>query len=438
MKARVFEIIHVIGLAVLLAASTVSASSGFEPDTLWISSQSGGIFKVTLVRDAAGLPQTATASLFAQTPPGLSPGLAFFDGALYYASAEEGLIYRFQSDGTRTPHATGFGAYYHGITSILFDREGGLLVTETTLDDSGTVWEIPTGGGSAPFDVFLSSSDIGGPISLSRNWQTGELFVSDWHHGGIGGVIGRDLSGVVRTVAHGFWSPMDAQPDCEGTLYVGESSGRVLTVDSAGVVSECLWVQLAQGIAVDTYGYMYVVSLNGDLVWFDSSCRPTGGHLLLNLGTNLNRIVWYGGGTGPNTGVPLCAQTLSCTGFQPPMASGPVTVRGNRALPLKAQLFNADGAQMTDLELTAPPVLQVMFESAAGGTPVDVTGDALPAGHGTDGNEFEYNLPDQLWQYNLKTKDYTAAGTYTITMVSGDDSEYIIDPTCEATFERQE
>ena len=56
----------------------------------------------------------------------------------------------------------------------------------------------------------------------------------------------------------------------------------------------------------------------------------------------------------------------------------------------------------------------------------------------TEGNEFEYNLVDQVWQYNLKTKDYTAAGTYTITIVSGDDSEYIIDPTCEALFEREE
>ena len=62
-----------------------------------------------------------------------------------------------------------------------------------------------------------------------------------------------------------------------------------------------------------------------------------------------------------------------------------------------------------------------MFESAGGGAAVDVTDDALPAGFGTDGNEFEYNLGVQVWQYNLKTKDYTAAGTYTITIVSGDD-----------------
>ena len=159
-----------------------------------------------------------------------------------------------------------------------------------------------------------------------------------------------------------------------------------------------------QGLAVDSAGYLFAADAYNDLIQvFAPPILP-----------------------------------LSCTGFQPPMASGPVTARGPRALPLKAQLFDAEGYEMTDLELTAPPVLQVIFTPAEGGGAIDVTDDALPVGFGTEGNQFEYNLADQVWQYNLKTKDYTAAGTYTITMVSGDDSEYLIDPTCEATFERQE
>ena len=88
------------------------------------------------------------------------------------------------------------------------------------------------------------------------------------------------------------------------------------------------------------------------------------------------------------------------------------------------------------MAITAPPVLQVTYQSATEDDPTDVSNEAFPAGWGTDGNEFEYNLADQIWQYNLKTKNYSAAGTYTITMVSGDDSEYIIDPTCTATFLR--
>jgi len=129
---------------------------------------------------------------------------------------------------------------------------------------------------------------------------------------------------------------------------------------------------------------------------------------------------------------------LSCAGFEPPMASGPVTARGNRALPLKAQLFDVGGFEITDLDLSTPPVLQVTYRASESAEPMDVTGVALPAGFGTDGNEFEYNLADQVWQYNLKTKNYSAGGTYTITIVSGDDAEYAIDPTCTAVFLRSD
>jgi hypothetical protein len=35
---------------------------------------------------------------------------------------------------------------------------------------------------------------------------------------------------------------------------------------------------------------------------------------------------------------------------------------------------------------------------------------------------------------NLKTGSYTAPGAYTISMISGDGTEYRIDPTCKAQF----
>jgi hypothetical protein len=96
----------------------------------------------------------------------------------------------------------------------------------------------------------------------------------------------------------------------------------------------------------------------------------------------------------------------------------------------KAQLL--DGiTPINDLDITAPPVIQVMF--VAGMAPaIDVTDDALSAGAGTEGNQFEFL--DSKWQFNLKTKNYTGAGTYTTTMESGDEAEYLIEPTCEATF----
>jgi len=123
--------------------------------------------------------------------------------------------------------------------------------------------------------------------------------------------------------------------------------------------------------------------------------------------------------------------TYSCVGFDPPLDNGAVTVKKNRVLPLKAALVDENGAPVTNADVSAPPVIQVFFDSGTA-LAVDVTDQALSAGQGTDGNQFEFS--DGKWRFNLQTKKYTAAGTYTITMVSGDDSEYTIDPTCIAEF----
>lgn len=128
---------------------------------------------------------------------------------------------------------------------------------------------------------------------------------------------------------------------------------------------------------------------------------------------------------------PVPTTTYSCIGFDPPMDNGAVTVKKNRVLPLKAALVDENGAPIANADVSALPVIQVFFDSGIGPA-VDVTNEALSAGQGTDGNQFEFS--DGKWRFNLQTKKYTAAGTYTITMVSGDDSEYTIDPTCIAEF----
>ncbi len=135
------------------------------------------------------------------------------------------------------------------------------------------------------------------------------------------------------------------------------------------------------------------------------------------------------GGAGAFCGPPPLA--CSCVGFDAPLDGGPVKVKKNRVLPFKAQLI-CEGNPVTDADIAAPPVIQVSFDSGGGGEAVDVTGDALPAGQGTDGNQFSFS--GSKWQFNLKTKNYSSSGTYTVTMVSGDASEYTIDPTCAGVF----
>jgi hypothetical protein len=123
---------------------------------------------------------------------------------------------------------------------------------------------------------------------------------------------------------------------------------------------------------------------------------------------------------------------ISCVGFEPPCDDGTVRVNKNRALPLKAELFDADGNPITDAFIgDASPLIKV---ERSAGTPsaVDVTDDALPVGHGTEGNEFVYD--EGKWLHNLKINNYSSTGIYTVTMESPDESIYVIDPTCTATF----
>lgn len=155
------------------------------------------------------------------------------------------------------------------------------------------------------------------------------------------------------------------------------------------------------------------------------------------------RDVIRGGPSGPvayvslenafSIGVIAETEILSCIGFEPPM-DVPVTVRGKRALPLKGALEDENGLVLTDMDIASPPVVQVTFSSLLGGDPIDVTDQALPAGQSSEGNAFFFDENNNTWHYNLSTRNYGAPGTYAITMASGDAGEYVIDPSCVATF----
>ena len=128
---------------------------------------------------------------------------------------------------------------------------------------------------------------------------------------------------------------------------------------------------------------------------------------------------------------------LTCTGFEPPMDTYPipVTVKGKkRSLPMKAYLYD-NGEMMTDQQISAAPVIQVLFQSGSEEQAIDVTDEALAANEETEGNQF-FCTEDGKWRYNLKVdqKTWSAPGTYYIYMDTGDDTEYIIDPKCEASF----
>ncbi len=120
---------------------------------------------------------------------------------------------------------------------------------------------------------------------------------------------------------------------------------------------------------------------------------------------------------------------IACLGFEPPMDRIISVRKKNRVLPLKIVLLK-NGTEVTDLDIVAPPVVEIDF---TGGDPTDPGAeDFLSAGKGDEGNQFVFS--GNNWDFNLQSKNFSGAGTYTITAVSGDPAEYVIDPICTATF----
>lgn len=139
------------------------------------------------------------------------------------------------------------------------------------------------------------------------------------------------------------------------------------------------------------------------------------------------------------SGITPCAPHFSCSGFEPPFDQ-PLQLKQkvNRCIPLKIQLFH-EGAPITDQDIESPPVVDVTFtDGVVSSDAVEFTEQMDALGPPSDGNAFRYDADSGHWINNLSTKIYTAPGTYTVRVLSGDDTSYIIDPSCVNEFIRLE
>lgn len=135
--------------------------------------------------------------------------------------------------------------------------------------------------------------------------------------------------------------------------------------------------------------------------------------------------------------ITLGVEAFACEGFDPPFdVALAIGKKVDRAIPLKAQLIDSDGFLITDLDIDAPPVVNVSFTPGSGGPTEDLTDQLAPIGSANTGNLFRFDPDTQTWVYNLGTKQYKSAGTYAVSMRSGDEASYIVDPTCSGQFQR--
>jgi len=131
---------------------------------------------------------------------------------------------------------------------------------------------------------------------------------------------------------------------------------------------------------------------------------------------------------------------IDCNGFMPPFdQSLSLKKKTKRAIPIDMVLTDAEGVTVTDADIVASPVINILFNAQVFGEVPPDSDDLLPLGSANDDNIFRFDLDEGQWIYNLGTKQFTAAGTYTVKVASGDTSEYTINAPngeCMQTFER--
>lgn len=132
--------------------------------------------------------------------------------------------------------------------------------------------------------------------------------------------------------------------------------------------------------------------------------------------------------------------TIACHGFLPPF-DRVLTLKKNtkRVIPVELELTDEDGFTVTDVDLLAPPVIDVSFNGLTIGTASPDTEDLLPVGAANKDNIFRFDPETGKWIYNLGSKQFAASGAYRVTALSGDSSEYRLageNGACSQTFER--
>ena len=118
----------------------------------------------------------------------------------------------------------------------------------------------------------------------------------------------------------------------------------------------------------------------------------------------------------------------ACQGFAEPMRENIHIGRG-RVLPLRARLALPDGTFGEDLK--SPPKILLKYRPESG-PEVDKTAGLEVRDYGK-GNRFVFDK-EAHWKFDLGTGNLKDDGTYVVSLLSGDEKEYKVDPVCSLVF----
>ena len=274
-------------------------------------------------------------------------------------------------------------------------------------------------GGQAYYDdvadlTWLANANVNGVM----NWQAAK----DW-------AAALDIDGVT-----GWRLPMAHNsdvPSCSGYNCTGSEMGNMFYNVLGGVAGSSI-------TTTHNSNYDLFSNVQSDDYWSSTEYAPNSafawdfgfGDGLQNLrGKGYNGYAWAvrAGDVRP---------VYSCVGdtFETPFNEIITLInKVKKAIPVKMSLVDADGNLITESDISSPPVVNVLYTPGAGADGSN-NSDLVPPGLADVGNEFRPDYP--YWVINLATKQFTAAGTYEVTAVAGDDSYIINASSCSGTFIR--
>ena len=133
----------------------------------------------------------------------------------------------------------------------------------------------------------------------------------------------------------------------------------------------------------------------------------------------------------PDAGKGKAPAVYHCVGFDEPLNKGPMQVGKGRVLPLRVKLADESGGFGDDSTVKAHPMVRVAFQPESGAE-VDKTDEIDLRDYGV-GRSFVFDK-EAHWKFDLGTLKFKQEGTYKVTVLSGDEAEYKVDPTCELVF----
>lgn len=124
------------------------------------------------------------------------------------------------------------------------------------------------------------------------------------------------------------------------------------------------------------------------------------------------------------------APVYRCQGFAAPLdkqGPQPLRIKRGRTLPLKATLIDKSGKTLDASAIKTAPKVKILFRPASG--PEADRTRAIEAGDFGKGRSFVYR--ESYWKFDLQSDALPETGTYRVRVLSGDEAEYRVDPSCE-------